>query len=238
MINSHNIQKYISFLYEKKTGKQIPNETLESWTGLDDVEVAEHLNAMYSNWKVTINDAKAYENEFIAKGARPKPVIPIIDEPQPEPHFSPKPEPVLVQQTNPDPYPTEKKNFKVYWLAISGLALVIIATVFVLTMDNEDNIITSTPAPAMPQSYTPQPYTQQPAYDNRTYENVSSSASSGATSVRVLGTVSISTDGTFGTRTSNGIERRLRKEAKRLYGTASITNIRYEGNAAFADVIR
>lgn len=61
----------------------------------------------------------------------------------------------------------------------------------------------------------------------------------GATVVQGLGTVSVSTDGTFGTKNANKIERQLNREAKKLYPESTgIANIRYEGDRAYADVVK
>lgn len=61
----------------------------------------------------------------------------------------------------------------------------------------------------------------------------------GAAVVQGLGTVSVSVEGTFGTKNANKIERQLRREAKKLYPESTgIANIRYDGDMAYADVVR
>ncbi len=122
MISSYNIKKYLSYLYEKKIGSPIPAEILESWANLSDIEVKDHLNALYASWRMTEAESKAIEDDFYIKNARSKPIIPAIMEDEGN-------IPELESDVGYYEYPENPKRYKPLLLVV-GICVLLIGVVY------------------------------------------------------------------------------------------------------------
>ncbi|WP_222166869.1 hypothetical protein [Edaphocola aurantiacus] len=248
MINNNNVQNYISYLYKRKTGNNIPDDVLESWSNLEDDEISLHLTELYNSWRIGVNDAKMMENEFI-KINKPKPFIPPIqqyEEATVEKRPIKEEETIIYKDVHHD-YPEPKRGFIrpwYWWGALIVIAIALLSYVsikYIYTDSSEDDstesYIEEPQIENSAKSYAePIPVTSQPPVEQN--ENTYTAQIPNGGEVNIIGTVSVSTKGFFGTKNAHRIERQLRKEAEKLYpNNAGITNVRYEGNSAFADVL-
>ena len=249
MINSTTIQRYISYLYKRKTGNEIPEDVLDSWNNLEDKEVDLHLIELYNSWRIHINDARMMEDEFIKTTSKSKPVIPSI-----QPYETPvtgnstvnAAETAAKDKHTYSVYPEAKKPLARPWYLWAGLAVVFVALLsivsakYIFSTSPDDDATEEYTAPQQTDNATsepdPIPVSVQPSVEQNNSANQVQTTN--GRQHGIAGTVSVSTKGFFGTKNAQRIERQLQKEAKKLYpNNAGITNVRYEGNNAFADVM-
>lgn len=232
MINNQNIQKYISYLYKRKTGNEIPSDVLSSWSGLEDDEVTQHLIELYTSWNIGINDAKMMENEFLTKVNKPKPVIPLINEVQ---NSRLQSEPVVAQINS---TPATKKKFwrPLYWWISAGLLLIIVTTLINQNLSENEITTVSEPVPVQQPTYQTPPTLSQPVIEPVRPTNTPTT-SEYEPSVKV-GIVQTSTEGFLGTKNRDRVIKQLEKKARKLHpGYSRLENFRYDGETAIADVM-
>lgn len=239
MINNQNVQDYIAYLYKRKTGNEIPNDVLFSWSGLEDDEIAHHLTELYTSWHIGSNDARMMENEFLTKVDKPEPEIPDLQKmrdlsARPAARIS-DPEPLAGTQTG----NKNRRSNPWYWFVPIAIILVI-STAYITknyefynpfistdtTGTADQPLMDSTPVvrdtivpePQPPATITPPTPEQEPPVK--------------------LGTVAVSTKGFLGTKSRDRIIKQLEKKARKLYpGYSRLENTRYEGDNATADVM-
>jgi len=93
-INSGNITDFISYLFWKRKHEAPSNELLNSWRGLSDTDIKEHLEILFQNWGYDdearekgiedfLKSQKRPDNDFILeKEIRKTTTVPIFDIPQ------------------------------------------------------------------------------------------------------------------------------------------------------------
>lgn len=75
-INKTNIKAYIQFLYREKYYTDAPENLITKWASLDDVEISNNLNQLYSHWGYTADKIKETEFHFLQLNlVNPKPII-------------------------------------------------------------------------------------------------------------------------------------------------------------------
>lgn len=84
-VTGQNITDIISYLYEKRLGKQAEPDVLESWSNLSDEEARLHLRQLFASWGLDEPQMqgilKEYERDLMFKQAEVAPSEASIDTP-------------------------------------------------------------------------------------------------------------------------------------------------------------
>lgn len=95
-INNGNIVDFINYLFWKRKNEAAPNELLDSWRGLSDADIEQHLQVLFQNWGYdnaaqeqeidhflqSKNTANPDDDFIIEEEISPSPKTPIYDIPQ------------------------------------------------------------------------------------------------------------------------------------------------------------
>lgn len=240
MINSQNVQDYIAYLYKRKTGNEIPNDVLSSWSGLEDDEITHHLTELYTSWHIGSNDARMMENEFLTKIDKPRPEIADLQQARglsgvPATKAASDPESLTGKQ----PGNKNRRPNPWYWFVPIAIILVI-GTAYVTKnyelynpfASSDTTGIADQPSidstPIVQDTVMPEP--PPPAAINPPAPEQDPPVK--------LGTVAVSTKAFLGTKSRDRIIKQLEKKARKLYpGYSRLENTRYEGDNATADVM-
>lgn len=69
MINQNNITAYIAYLYSIRYPNQaVPDEVMDSWKTLNDIQISQHLAQMYTAWGWDSATIQLHEATFLQKG--------------------------------------------------------------------------------------------------------------------------------------------------------------------------